>query len=271
MSIEFNAAVAELEAVHEEHALLSGIRSFTSGQVKEGYRPDILAKAIKLGVALPLKYTHSFRSLRNLYVWAVESQDTEIIRWTTHHIIQVLGRTAMDGIAENLKATKKIPSLEKSPRQIFHEVYKKLNEEDVRVLRQRLDPDSFWYKQLGRFVHANQAGARLLGRDLHAMEHTSLGQTLSTAMKLEYQRIPLGDLSPRAIVEKAKISPYVIVPSLFDAFGGVRNWKTILESELLYKGMFRKEVVVEPEVVEMLLKLGSAADDVIEEFVKKWK
>jgi hypothetical protein len=276
MSIEFNAAAAELEGLQEEVALLNGIRSFTGGRVKEGSWSNILAKAIKLGVALPLKYTHSLSSLRNLYVWAVECQDTEMIRWSTLQIIQVLGRPVLERISNDLKASRNAPNLEKSPRQQFHEVYNRLTEEKVSALLTRLDVESFWHKQLRRFVHANQACSKLLRKNLMSTDLNPLSETLRTSLILEYgpERITQDrSLTPRAIVEEAKVSPYVVVPCLFDAFGiGTRrNWKVILESEFLYKGWFRKGVRVEPEVVEMLLKMYDAPENVIEDFVKKWK
>ena len=78
ISPEIAQAQGQLAALKKEQKDLSDLKLIQIGHTKPGSRPDLLARAVRDFIPLPIKYTQSIESLRSLYKYSLDSKDTKL-------------------------------------------------------------------------------------------------------------------------------------------------------------------------------------------------
>ena len=256
----------QLEGLVKEYELIRGISDLVNGNVHLGTRPEIIAKAVRDGYTIPLKYTHSFQSLRSLYIWAVQNRDTEMIEWSTHQITSVLGAKSLVAIRE---ASKKCGVSQRTTnvlRRDFLSLYQVARARDIDAFLHAMPEGSFWKRQLNRIAKANQRRCQMTGTDFPSTELLPL----STTLEIAFQRQEMG-ANPASLIDEAKVSGFVVAPALVNAHRPRMNWNAILRNSCLTRGiaMFKK-IIVPIEVLEKLLEASGAPESAIAELQKRF-
>ena len=265
MSQNIELQDVQLQGLLKEYELISGIADLVNGKILLGRSPELVAKAVRDGFAIPLKYTQSFQSLSAVYAWAVQNGDTEMIQWATNQIISVLGLKTMVEIREGVKKVGKAPRLQKTVRQDFVDVYAHMHGGELDMFIQQM-PDGFWKRQLNRMAKANQTRCQLTGASFPTCDL----QPLSATLQVAFQKQDFG-AKPAEIIDQAKVSGFVVAPALVEAHRARMYWAGILRNPCLTKGiaMFKK-TVVPADVLEKLLQMSGAPESVLDEARKKF-
>jgi hypothetical protein len=261
--------VLVLRELQDEAALRRDIRTITEGRLPIGEKPEVVAHAIRRLYPIPLKYTQSQMGLKALYNWAICHRDTQMIRWTTSQVIQVLGQRALDEFRKDVQGRQNIPDISTTARQDFLASYRTLRPRALNELIQRT-PDGFWRKQLDRIAKANATRVTELigdGNYLDWPELLPFAETMKFAIRLDHERPGRGVAA--AIASKLSMSPYVIFPCLVEVHSPLMDRQMIHASPLLRSGLLKK-LAVPASVLITALKMKNAPENLIQELTAKY-
>jgi hypothetical protein len=266
---EVLALRAQLQELQDEVALRRDIKPIIEGKLPIGDKPGVVAHAIRKLYPIPLKYTQSHMGLKALYNWSICNRDTQMIRWTTNQVIQVLGMRALEQFRRDIQEKQSIPDISTTPRQDFLDSYRTLRPPGLDKLISQT-PDGFWLKQLKRIGNANCIRVtRLIGEPnyLGWPELLPLYETMKLAVRLDHDRPGSGIAS--AIASELNLSPYVALPCLVEIHSPLMDWQMIYASDLLRRGLFKK-LGVPGSVLVTALKLKNAPEALIQELAAKY-
>lgn len=269
-NIELNEARAKLAALQDNSRIYKGLNSLFDGQVIPGdkLKIEFVAFAIRGNYSIPLKYTQSYASLRVLYQYAQEKNDTMLIQWTERQINQVLGPMVLITIRNELQGSKIIPVTTRSNRQEFLEKYRNMSLNDLYSFSLKEESATFWGKQLQRLHHVNLLREQVTGpspdsqiRPFSDLLKVSLYNEASIKSGSEYH--------PDKIIKDSKVSPFVIIPSLIELHAQHRNIQAIFLSPYLKNGLIFKKFAIPNDILEKLLKKNKFDESDYQPFMAK--
>lgn len=270
MNAKINAAQNEVTAYKKELEKLKGLQLLLTNHFQPGERPDLVAYAIKNGIPIPLKYMHSFASLSALFKYSLEEQDSKLHKWTTNQITQILGLAVLNQLNEIYSKNSNL-KIKRSSRQQFLKCYKSMKTRDLSQFIVNEPADSFWTKQLRRVVNSSVLKGQILGLQSQDTELDTMSGLLEIAFSKEEFLQKNKDMHPYQIITKAKVSPYVYIPSLISSYGKRMYWDAIVNNEFfIKKGLFSKQTAIPISIIIPILKKYNPPDTLVNELQSKY-
>ncbi|KAH0785580.1 hypothetical protein GPJ56_010466 [Histomonas meleagridis] len=255
---EIIAAQCQFESLHEDVAVLRGLQGIFNGTTTPGLMPELVAKAVREGFSIPLKYTQSYASLRSLYEYAAKNKDTKLIQWTTNQIYQILGQQVLEKFQSELRQKQIMTVDSRSSRKRFISQYRNMNIFKLQRFQNSLPPDSFYRKALERFTKVNLIRAEITNQSSTNLPLDSFAETI---------RFAFANNKQTSFINEMRVSPYVVVTCLVEANTKRMNWEAIMSSQYLRKGLVIKKLSLPPDVIEKLLVNANAPQTVIDKIL----
>ena len=258
--LEYIEAQCQLETLQKDASIFRGLQSILRGSMAPGARPELVAKAIRENLSIPLKYTQSYPSLSSLYRHAVEQKDTQLIQWTTNQIYQTLGSDVLARVQRELVKSGVVPPPGSTSRKMFISMYREMNITKLQRFKNTLDrrkdaEDTFWSKQIERIINANKKRAELSNqREDELGGIKCLGETLRVCFLNEKEM---------NLPSQWNVSPYVTIACLIEAHTKRMNWAAILRNNNFSKGVLIKRYNLPKETIIKLLKKAGAGESII--------
>lgn len=269
-NIELNEARAKLQALQDNSRIYKGLKSLFDGEAIPGdkKRIEYVAVAIRGNFSIPLKYTQSYASLKVLYEYAHEKNDQMLCQWTERQINQVLGPNVLLTIRNELQSKKLIPVVTRSNRQEFLEKYRSMSLQEIYAFSLKEESGSFWGKQLQRIHHANLLREQITGPSQES-QIRPMSDLLKVCFYNEASTKFGSEGHPEKLIKEAKISPFVIIPSLVELYAPTRNIQAIFMCPFLKNGLIFKKFAIPNEILEKLLKKNQFDESDYQPFMTK--
>lgn len=242
---------------------LKKLHSLTDGIEPIGSHPELVAKAIREGIPIPLKYTHSYQGLQALFNLSLINQDTQLYVWTVEQIKLLLSPSVLEKFIKEKPAGTKLPVPEETPRRAFLKSLKKPTALALYSITTRCDKESYWGQQINRFLNANR---QLWYLDPSTRNHFhSISDILQFSFVNE-NKIKRGTpLHPYVVINNYHVTPLVYIPSLIEALAPKEQWEAMINEEFFLKqGLVSKKCPIDRQLMESKLKYHHAPDYVLQ-------
>lgn len=262
-------AQATLEALKKENQDLKELRRFFSGTAKPGERPDLIARAIRQSIPLPLKYTQSNDSLKALFDYCMKTQDTKLYLWVCNQMRIVFGDALLKAFQDGRPRGTFLPTPTETARTQFIKKLKTMDYDAINTFRYRADIPEFYQKQMQRYIEMNDIRAQIRNEDPTKVPHKPLAETLRVSFFNEANLKRTSRTHPHSLIQNAKINPIVYTSCLIEAHAPRMNWSAVLQNEFFTKRkMLVKKLSIPTEIATAKLKSLSAPENVIDEVEK---
>jgi len=241
------------------------IKELIEGKHKPGDYPEIVTRAIRDGIALPLKYTHSFEGLLSLFDHSLITHNMRLYDYVSNLIIKLFSRDLLMAFKNNRPKNTVLPNPPDNSRIVFLKTQSNMTFADLNSFMYRVDIPEFFAKQMNRIIDLNVVRAVFNNSDVNNNQLLPPIDTLRASFKNETLNIKRTSLLPKTIIEKFQFVPIIYVTALFDAYTPTMNWKAILEHELLKKrkGLFKK-FIISPSIIRQKLSEGNAPENIVD-------
>lgn len=266
---QINLANAQKQELDKEVKDLRELKRFYIGKPLIGERPDLVARAIKFGIPIPLKYTHSYLGLQALYKYSVDTADPELFQWVSTQIVNQLSVSVRNQFRQE-NASNPVFGMKLNKTRL--EFLANLKTMDVGKLNEFLVKD-----KLPPFVKFNIERIR----NINCIRRTNVQQT--TQVKSMYgilveqfqNEVRIRKDSPehpKRLVSTYTISSQTYFPALVEALASGQRWRSMIDHELFgEKKLMKLTTTVPLETALKLIESYQAPEIYLNEIQGKFK